>query len=322
MQPTQASNETKLPRAVLRRSQAIAERYAPKAEPDAPNPAADAAPATPPAAPPPATPAEPQAAAPAVDPRDTDPSYWRQRFSVTEGILRRERADRATEAETLHQRIAKLEDEARSFQAQTPTKIDITQFYTPEQIEKYGEEQCEVMAATAMRAARMSAQESITAAVQPLKDHQTRTRDREAASAQQQFQDKLTELYPNWPVADKDPSWLAWLAEDDENGAQRQSILTIHITNGNASGAARMFKAWEKTKTPVAAPPTPPVTPSGSGAAPGSDTPQAPAAPDGKAFTPPTGAEVKDYYKRSALGKVKDLERVAFEARLALRNAR
>jgi len=325
MQPTTASNETKLPRAVLRRSQAINDRIAARnkpAEPE-PNPTSNATPATEPAAAP-APAAEPQAAAPAADPRDSDPSYWQQRFKVTEGILRRERTDRATERDSLHQRIAKLEDESRTLQATAKPAddaIDLTQFYTPAQIEQYGEEQCRVMAGTALRAARATAQQAIDAAVRPVREAQERQQTNNADAARTGFEDALTEQLPNWREVDADQRWRAWLAEEDENEVVRQTILNVYITNANATGATRMMKKWMTSVAPAPkppAPPPPPMTPSGTGANPegGNAPPPTPAQQAGA----PTDAEVKDFYKRSALGKVKDTERTAFEARLALRN--
>lgn len=325
MQPTQAPNTLKLPRAVLRRSAAIEARYAPKTtdEPETPPagdeaaPAATTAPATPPA-----TPVDTQTPAPAGDPRDSDPNYWKQRFQVTEGILRRERADRQTQTEGLHQQVTELQGQIRVLQAQSsPTqKIDVSKYFTPEQIALYGEEQCETMAATAERAATVKAEELINAAVQPLKDAQARTATNNAAAEQQAFTDKLSELVPDWQAWDVDQGWRDWLAEDDENGVQRQSLLDIHIRNRNAVACGRMFMAWNATRTRAPAPPpqrTPPVAPSGSGAAPGDTQAAAPAAPEG-AQGRPSSAEIKDFYKRASLGKVKDAERTAFEARLAL----
>jgi hypothetical protein len=326
MQPNTAPNETKLPRAVLRRSAAIQARIDARNAPNEPEttPTSDAAPATEPAAAPaPAT--EPQAAAPAADPRDSDPSYWKQRFSVTEGILRRERSDRATERDSLYQRIAKLEDESRTLQATAKPAddaIDLTQFYTPAQIEQYGEEQCRVMAATAMRAARTTAQQAIDAAVRPVREQQERQQTDTAEAARTGFEDALTEQLPNWREVDADQRWRAWLAEEDENEVVRQTILNVYISKGNAVGATRMMKKWLATTraaAPAAAPvPQPPMTPSGSGANPeGGNAPApSPAAMQGA----PTDVEVRDFYKRSSLGKVKETERVAFEARLALRN--
>jgi hypothetical protein len=322
MQPTPASNETRLPRAVLRRSQAIADRYAPQPEPGAPNPADLAAPANAPAAAN-APPADPQPTAPAADPRDSDPAYWKQRFQVTSGILTRERADRTSQVESLHQKVADLEGQLFGLQVQVKSteKVDIATFFTPDQIEKYGEEQCEVMAATAMRAAETTAKKLVDAAVQPLKAKQERTAASDATAARSTFEEKLTELYPNWPTVDKDSRWLAWLAAEDENEVVRQTYLDTHISTGNARAVANLFKAWEKTAeaAPAPVPPrVPPLSPSGSGATPPGET--TPPAASAESVTAPTAAEVKDFYKRSSLGKVRDEERVRFEARLKLRH--
>lgn len=326
MQPNTALNETKLPRAVLRRSAAIQARIDARNTPPEPEPSdpGNAAPAPAPAANP-APPVEPQAAAPAADPRDSDPSYWKQRFQVTSGLLTKERGERTRERDTQHQRIAQLEEEVRTLQATAKPAdeaIDLTQFYTPAQIEQYGEEQCRVMAATALRAARATAQETISAAVRPIRESQERQQTDAAEAARQGFEDALTEQLPNWREIDVDVRWRAWLAEEDENEVVRQNILNVYIEKANALGAARLMRQWLKTlapaPAPVPAPPPPPMTPSGSGANPegGNAPPPSPAVMQGV----PTDAEVKDYFKRSALGKVKADERVAFEARLALRH--
>jgi hypothetical protein len=311
MTASTALRETRVPRQVTERLNASVKRYT-DPEPATPNPAADAAPADPPAAPA-ATPAHPQADPPA-DPRHADPNYWRQRFDVTSGILAREREQRLEQVAALNVRLTELHTEVQTLKQAAPEpEIDLTTLFTKEQIEAYGEEQCRVMAQTANRAAKAEAQKLIDAAVQPLKQLRESEATTNAETRKQAFQDKLTELFPEWPDTDKDARWHEWLAQEDEHGATRQSILTAHVQAFNAVGAAKMFRSFAKT---IAVPP-PPVVPSGSGAGAGEG---APAAQSG--LTAPTGAEVKDYYKRSALGKVKDSERVEFEARMKLRDPR
>lgn len=316
MPASQAQNETQLPRAVLRRSAAIAARYAPP-EPEA-QPAPGVAPVPAPPAPAPASEGGTTAASPSPpesDPRESDPNYWKQRFKVTEGILARERTDAQTRFGTLNQRITELQEKlaSRAPAATPPAEIDLSKFYTPEQIETYGEEQCRVMAQTAMDAARTTAQGLIEEAVKPLREAREREREDAVAQAKRKFTDRLVELKPDYATIDQDPRWQAWLAEYDENEVQRQTLLDIHVGNGNADAVAKMFKAWEKQ----VARPMPPVTPNGTGAVHTTEAPPAsPAAAE--ALTPPTAAEKKSFFTRSALGKVKDDERVAFEARLRL----
>ena len=117
-QASGASNETQLPRAVLRRSAAINDRLQARnaRQPDLATPevpkapeAAVAADATPPGNPAPApTPATPSNTPPA-DPRENDPVYWRHRYKTLEGVLRVERADRKAEREQ-HDRLRGLGD--------------------------------------------------------------------------------------------------------------------------------------------------------------------------------------------------------------------
>lgn len=316
MPASQAQNETQLPRAVLRRSAAIAARYAPP-EPEAQS-ASEVAPVPAPPAPAPAPEGGTTAASPSPpesDPRESDPNYWKHRFKVTEGILARERTDAQTRFGTLNQRITELQEQlaSRAPAVTPPAEIDLSKFYTPEQIDTYGEEQCRVMAQTAMDAARTTAQGLIEEAVKPLREAREREREDAVAQAKRKFTDRLVELKPDYATIDQDPRWQAWLAEYDENEVQRQTLLDIHVGNGNADAVAKMFKAWEKQ----VARPVPPVAPNGTGAVHTTEAPPAsPAAVE--ALTPPTAAEKKSFFTRSALGKVKDDERVAFEARLRL----
>ncbi len=322
MPATQASTETRVPHQVALRAANAAARYAPT-ETDPPNPAAAAAPASPPAAPAATTADTPLATSPA-DPRHSDPNYWKQRFEYNQHVLTRERAERQAKETEQNRRITELQDQTRTLQAAAPAaEIDLTKFFTPAQIETYGEEQCRVMAQTAEKAATAKAQELVDAAVRPLREERTQAAANEAERTKNAFVDKLTELVPDWQITDKDPRWCdehtGWLVEEDENGVRRQELLNIHIANRNAAACAKMFKRFAKT-IEVA---TPPVSPSGTGANPGGDAePPTPGAV--ASATAPSKAEVKDFFKRSATiqrgkpGYVTDQERATFEARLKL----
>lgn len=317
-QASQALNETRLPRAVLRRSAAIQARLdAQKAESEAPvaDPNAPPAPPSAEAAPPVAT----TPPAPAQDPRENDPAYWKQRFNVTAGVLRVEREERAAEAADFNRRIAELEDQIRNLQAAAPSApnaaVDATTILTQEQIETLGTEEAQAVVDAALRVARETAQKAIEAEVKPLRD----ARARDAADAQRArdnaFLEKLYELAPD--LDDKDENWLAWLAQEDEaTGLQRQAILTQHVAKRDAVKAAKMHAQW-KASIAAPAPPAPPVSPSGSGAAPAGLDPRQPTM-----LKAPTQAEIKEFYKRASLGKVTDAQRVEFEARLKLRAGR
>ncbi len=320
MTASAAPSAIRLPRAIERQLAATAARYAAAETGASPSADATAAPAATPAATPATTPETP--AAPAADPRENDPNYWRQRFSVTSGILAKERAARQEERAEWIRKNTELQSQATSSTttvADTDAEINLADFYTPAQIEAYGEEQCRVMAKTAMDAARKTAQKLIDDAVRPLREERERETTDKATARKAAFVDKLIELVPDYQTIDVDPRWsdetTGWLAQEDENGVQRQQLLNIHIGNFDAPRVAKMFKQFLKSVETTA--PVPPVAPSGTGAAPAGDgTP--PASASG-ALTAPTDQEVKDFFKKSSLGKVKDDERVAFEARLKLR---
>jgi hypothetical protein len=340
MQPTQAS-ETRLPRAVLRRSAAIAERIAARDKPPVESealipettPPASAAPAEPPKIAI-AAGAKTEAELEAVysendDPRKNDVAYWKSRALSTAGLLARERMENVNRTNTLRQQMTELQSEVDTLKSQAPEpEPKIEDFFTPEEIEKYGPEQCKVMARTAMRANRKA--EKPVAAAQPPKTPQP---DEAQQRAVAKFQDELTEHYPDWPTADKDKRWLAWLDEIDiATGEPRGRTLDAFVVTGNARGAAGMFRAWEKSlaPAPVAAtppppPPAPPMTPSSRAATPGpGDAPSVPANAAAAAKGRPSAKEIKDFYTRASTkrkgqpGYVTDQERADFEARIAL----
>lgn len=319
MQPTPATNETRLPRAVVRQMQILDEKRKARTESEKPPAAPAPGPAEtqqdPPAAPAiAATPVEPPPAPPAVD-RESDPAYWKQRFKVTEGILASERARNTTAQAEQNQRITDLSNQVAQLQAKAAdAPIDIREFFSDADIEKYGEEQCRVMATAAAKAAK-SVTGKTAARVEPPAPAPTPTAN---PDADVQFQMRLTELDPNWQAEDQDPRWRAWLAE--RNG-RRQKVIDAYVQSRDADAIVDMLADWKATLTPTPAPaptPVPPVAPRGSGAAPaGNEAP--PTSEQVQNLTAPTDVEVKAFFTKSALGKVKDAERVAFEARMKLR---
>jgi hypothetical protein len=317
-----ASNETRLPRAVLRRSQAIETRLAAQREPKPPETPEGETPPAQPDAKPEAPPADPKAAAaPTVDPRESDPLYWKHRFNVVSGVLRNERTARETEVAGLYRQVDELEEklanaEAKVTDSPSSSKTDPGKYFTPEQIEQIGENEATAIAATAERAAREAAQAAVEKVVKPLQARDQRDAEQQIRTKKQEFTDTLAEQVPNYVEIDESPGWQAWLAEvDEDEDEQRQDKLTRLTTKFNANGVAKMFKAYLKT----IAPPSPPITPHGNGANTGGEPP---VQPNNRALIAPTDAEVKDFFKRAALGKVSAQERVEFEARRKLRVGR
>lgn len=321
MQASQPSNETRLPRAVLRKSAALEARRASRAEPE-PAPAATP---TPPAQPPvaaadtSAAQPTPAAAEPAPDSRHSDPNYWRQRFESFQGRFRvREDEHKATVA-ALRQRIAELEEQVRlSASPSTPTEVNLSEFFTPEQIKELGEDDAKTIAQAALKAALKTAQDAVNAELEPLRAQRKADAEEAGKQRMREFEEKLEERIPNYREIDKEPGWIAWLTELNEDDEQRQAVLDRHCAALNALAVAKMFEAYLKTKQR----PAPPVAPAGTGAAPSGDPPAASLTVAGQGY--PTKVEIKDFYTRSAIkkpgqfGYVTDKERAEFEARLKL----
>ena len=318
MQASPAKNETRLPRAVLKRSAAIEERIKARSEPETPDPAlptpvSSADPANP-------NPAAPTPPAPPADPRHSDPAYWKQRFDATAGRLRVREDEHRAELTGLRGRITELEDEVRTLKTAIPStpaaEIDLGEFFSPEQIKDIGEEDAHAIAQAALAAATKQARTVVEQEIKPLRDQRQADAAEQLRLRKESFTEALESRIPNMAEIDADPSWLTWLMEEDpETGIQRQEILTKHVTALRADKVAGIVEKWLKSKEP----PAPPVAPVASGAAPGAEPPPQPNAAD---LRPPTQAEVKDFYKRAALGKVTDKERTTFEARLKLRAGR
>lgn len=251
---------------------------------------------------------------PAADPRENDPAYWRQRFNVTQGMLRTQQENHRAAVEDKDRVITELRDKVRSLESGKSSSasdaVEVATFFTPEQIERFGQDQCEAMATAAVKAARQQAQALLESEVKPLRDKAKATQAQAQEDKEAGFWEKLAEQVPDYPEINKDPAWLEWLTDDDaDTGMQRQDILDRHRGALNAIGVAKLFQKFKATKTPAR---TPPVAPPRSAAG-GQNDGQASNVP---AQGYPTQAESKEFYKRAKLGKVTDQERVLWEQRL------
>lgn len=304
MTASQATNETRLPRPVLRMSEALREKFESK-----PAPAVD--PATPAAEAATTAVEQPQAG----DPRESDVGYWKQRFKVTEGVLRAERERSQTAIGALRQQVSDLQEQVRSLQAAKPTeeKIDITAYFTPDQIEQFGEEHCQAMAEAAQRASKKQVQEALEAELKPLKERRKAEDDDAVQDRQRRFYDALAAEVPDYLEIDQTDGWREWLAQEDPaTGMVRQEVLNAHAGSQNAAKVAKMFKQYLKESKPKT--PEPPIAPHGTATNAGGSSNDNPAPAQGA----PNRVEIKDYYRRAALGKVSGAERASFEARLRL----
>lgn len=324
-QASQPSNETRLPRAVVRRvSAATAPRTPASTDPEPP---AAAAPSDAPNAPAAAVPDAnaPKAPATPEDPRHSDPTYWKHRFEAVAGRLRAREDEHKAALSALRQESDQLRSEILRLQQAAPASapqatVKLEEFFSPEQIKNLGEEDATAMAQAAVAAAMKIARETVANEIKPLLTRQQEDSEAQAKRQVAEFEEAIEEAIPNYRVLDKDEGWLTWLdGEDESTGMVRQEILTRHCARLDAPKVIKMFQTYLALAAPPA-PPAPPVTPAGSGAS-GGDTPPAPAQ-RGTGY--PSQAEIRDFYRRSATKKptdpgfVTDKERADFEARLKL----
>lgn len=309
---TALSNDKPLPRAIQRQMAALADRT-PKAEPESSPPAPEPQPQAAAQPAPTVAPSIAPTAAPTSQPsKPEDPDYWERRCKASEGRLRAEREERQTGEVALHQRITELQQQIATLQAGAPApQADPRSLLTAEQIETLGDEESQAVAQAAAKAAEQAAQRVLDERLKPLEERAAQDQAQAARSQKQAFLDRLTEMVPEWEAMDADQAWLDWLAQDDQaTGLPRQQILNTHVGRYDAAKAAKMFQSFKDLHTP----PMPPVAPHGSGAVAAGEIPQ----PDGAATRPLTAAEITAFYKRAALGKVSNEERVVFEKRMKL----
>lgn len=312
---TPVSNEVRLPRPVQRQLERV--RAIEKAAAEAESGSGQADDATPPATPSAVTPAPtdgPKPPAPANgDPRHADPAYWAQRFRAVDGILKKERSLHQQEVEGLHQRIVELEEENATLKAQPSTSssstIDLGKYFTPEQIERIGEDEAMSMAQAAEKAAQAAvdaALNQVEATLKPEREQRRREHERLEAQKYRDFVAALEAEVPDLHELDKNQAWLDWLDQQDGNSAfTRQETLDRHKAALDASALIKMVAEF-KASVEVPAPPIPP-----SGDTTRSEVPTVPGGKPAKVWTP---ALVKDYYKRAALNRVTPEERTEFEA--------
>lgn len=335
--PAQSIDSTtvRLPRQVLQRSERIramqeaASAGTPADTAPTPEAASPAAPIDEPAAPTP-TPAEPQGngatALPVGDPRENDPAYWKQRANVTFGMLRQAREESSQIIAELRGQVRELREQLQtkeSTQPQAAPAIDVASMFTEEQRQQYGDEQLAAIVGPILAKVRQEAQEAVQAATKPLKEEREEQRQTEAQRKWQAFADQLVALVPDALEIDKTPEWLDWLELTDEaTGYTHRQMLKAHEGRFDAPKVARLFQKYKAetgaapaapAATPAPPAPRPPVSPGTRSAYAGSDLP-----PPAPTLAPLSKAEMREGFKRAALGKMTAEERKVFDARVAL----
>lgn len=210
---------------------------------------------------------------PAQDARENDPNYWRHRHATTEGILRAEKekakqlaeeaaalraeADRLRKETVDKQRKADAESRVRSLE-----QIDLSEFFTPAEIEEYGEKHLRTVLKGNVKAALKTIDPSLQAEMEQMRAEVASVRDIASQSREQAFWSRLDSSAKDWRAKQANPDFLSWLAEvDPVSGRTRDSYVKDAQKALDAERVAAIFNAYTLHSS-VAPQPTAPQRPS------------------------------------------------------------
>lgn len=221
----------------------------------------------------------------AADPaRESDPVYWKARFMVADGMAKKTRqvneTNRSLQAEVdrLNKEVTRLKTAAPAAAAAQvpapirPEEIELTRYYTPEQIEEFGEAQLRAHLAATLTSSEQIIQERVeqrvNARLEPIEQERETARQRHEREARERAQEEeneyvaqLTELLPEWSEINKDPRWLRWLDGKNSDGIARQVVLDQLAAARNAERTAALFKTFLQESGALPKPPPPPPLP-------------------------------------------------------------
>ncbi len=247
----------------------------------------------------------------------SDPVYWRHRASAMQGMFRVEQKRLKDLIAARDGRISELENEVVKLQAEKPVveaEIDLSKFFTPEQLDDVGEDHAKFLIKTAMAAARETVQDQIAKHIEPQRQSQKDAEQERRNSEWNSFLERLTSLVPNWQVIDESDAWKMWLAQiDDASGFERQELLNKATNNRDERRTAALFNSFLAAQggKRVDVPAEPPIVPRGDVAGSNGGQPTS-------GVMPLKPGEAKDYYTRKARGKTTPEEDALFDKRLNL----
>lgn len=203
---------------------------------------------------------EPQ---PAADSRENDPNYWRHRHQTTEGILRAEKEKAkqlAEEAAALRAEADRLRKEAldktRKADAESRVRsleqIDLSEFFTPAEIEEYGEKHLRTVLKGNVKAAMKTMDPSLQAEMEQMRAEVESVRTIAAQSREQAFWNRLDSSAKDWRAKQANPDFLSWLAEvDPVSGRTRDSYVKDAQAALDAERVAAIFNAFSTASAPT-----------------------------------------------------------------------
>lgn len=251
------------------------------------------------------------------DPRYKDLSYWQTRCNVLDGFLKELRSTRATEMSAAQERISALERQVQELetkaQESSPSEVDLTKWWSAEQIELLGKDEATAMATAIERQSRAIAAAEYDRRMKPILEKQEREETAERRRLTDEFFDHLAREVPNWQEINETEEWIMFLRQDDpSSGLIRQIVIDQAMKQGKPGAIVRLLKEYIRTLGPADVAPTPAVLPNG-GQAGGQGAGTAP-----PTQRHPTAYEAKQFYTDVTKGRYrgKPQEEAAFLARI------
>jgi hypothetical protein len=236
-------------------------------------------------------------------PTTEDGRYWNARFRVTYGMIQKQRLEHNERLKTERDRVRELEQEVARLKdasgAEPSAAVDLSEFYTREEIDALGEEQARINANAAVKAAAKQVRAALDKELAPLRERERQEKDQRQTDediALAAYHEQLEASVPHWRDVDTSPAFLAWLTKTDAaTGLVRQRLLNAAVNDLNAAAVARLIKSFELEHGKVDVPAIPPATPADGGSVGAEAKPPALAAQK-----PPTRAEIREHYKMLA----------------------
>ena len=187
--------------------------------------------------------------------REDNADYWQRRFNTLQGKYNAEVTHVAAENRQLKKLIERAEQRATEAEqaletAQADKPLDLSEHFTPEEIEEYGESTLRMM----LRAGKRATQADIDRVRQDAEAKVESVKAEQSETQQQQFMRELTAAVPDWESINPDPAFHRWLEQDsgrvDESGnpLTRQTLLERYEQAGNAAGVVELFNGYKQAR--------------------------------------------------------------------------
>lgn len=180
---------------------------------------------------------------------------WQQKYRTLKGMYDAEVPRLHAQVKELQHYVAQLRDQMQSTQqyaAQQPTDSRKNSLVTDSDVEAFGADLIEVQ----RKVAREVAME-VKAEVDALRNENNELRRQIQQTGSQvgevSFEQRLSQLVPDWGRLNNDPSWIAWLDETDPilRGPRRNAAQAAYNA-GDANAVAYYVQLFmDSTATPV-----------------------------------------------------------------------